>query len=68
MNAAVITAFDRPPQYGALADPVAGPGELLVDVIAVGLHHVTRGRICASRPRQAASTRSSTWSKPRCPP
>ncbi len=45
MHAAVITAFDQPPQYGELADPVAtGPDELLVEVLAAGLHHITRGR------------------------
>ncbi len=45
MKAAVITAFGQPPHYGDHADPVPhGPGEMLVDVLAVGLHHLTRGR------------------------
>jgi NADPH:quinone reductase-like Zn-dependent oxidoreductase len=45
MKAAAITSPDRPPQYGDYADPVPnGPGEMLVDVLAAGLHHITRGR------------------------
>lgn len=45
MKAAVITSFDRPPRYDDFADPIAeGPGEMLVDVLAVGLHHLTRAR------------------------
>ncbi|MGD0199025.1 MAG: zinc-binding alcohol dehydrogenase family protein [Solirubrobacteraceae bacterium] len=39
MNAAVVTSFDQPPQYQQfeVPQPTAG-GELLVDVLAVGLH------------------------------
>lgn len=45
MKAAVITSFDRPPRYGDFADPIPeGPEEMLVDVLAVGLHHLTRAR------------------------
>lgn len=45
MKAAVITAFDKPPHYGNFAEPVPqGPEEMLVDMLAVGLHHLTRGR------------------------
>lgn len=45
MKAAVITSFDQPPHYGDHTDPVPnGPGEMLVEVLAVGMHHVTRGR------------------------
>lgn len=45
MKAAVITSFDQPPRYGDYADPVCkGPGEMLVEVLAAGLHHVTRGQ------------------------
>ena len=45
MKAALITSFDRPPRHADIADPVPdGPDELLVDVLAAGLHHVTRGR------------------------
>lgn len=45
MKAALITAFNQPPRYQDLADPVPdAPGEMLLDVLAAGLHHVTRGR------------------------
>ena len=45
MKAAVITSFDSPPRYDDFADPIAeGPGEMLVDVLAVGLHPLTRAR------------------------
>lgn len=45
MKAAVITSFDRPPQYGDFAVPAPkGRGQMLIEVLAAGLHHVTRGR------------------------
>jgi NADPH:quinone reductase-like Zn-dependent oxidoreductase len=45
MKAAVITSFDQPPCYDDFADPVAnGREEMLVDVLAVGLHHLTRSK------------------------
>lgn len=45
MKAAVITSFDQPPRYGDFPDPAPnGPEEMLVEVLAVGLHHLTRGR------------------------
>ena len=45
MKAAVITAFDQPPHYGNFDEPVPkGPEEMLVEVLAAGLHHLTRGR------------------------
>lgn len=45
MKAAVVTSFEKPPRYSDFADPTpAGPGEMLVEVLAAGLHHVTRGR------------------------
>ena len=42
MNAAVIYDFAAPPRYSTFADPVAGQGELLVEVIASGLHPVVK--------------------------
>lgn len=42
MKAAVVTSFDRPPQYADFPDPVAGEGEVLIDVKAAGLHQVVR--------------------------
>ncbi|QIL90966.1 zinc-binding alcohol dehydrogenase family protein [Microbulbifer sp. SH-1] len=45
MKAAVITSSDQPPRYSDFPDPTPnGPGEILVEVLAVGLHHLTRGR------------------------
>jgi NADPH:quinone reductase-like Zn-dependent oxidoreductase len=45
LKAALITSYDAPPQYCDVPDPPAvQPGEMLVDVLAAGLHHVTRGR------------------------
>ncbi len=42
MNAAVVHAFDAPPRYTSFADPVAGDGELVVNVTAAGLHPIVR--------------------------
>lgn len=45
MKAAVITSFDQPPHYGDFPEPEPkGSGEMLVEVLAAGLHHLTRGR------------------------
>ncbi len=39
MHAAVVRSFDRPPRYETYDSPEAvGPDELVVDVLAVGLH------------------------------
>jgi NADPH:quinone reductase-like Zn-dependent oxidoreductase len=39
MNAAVVTSFDEPPHYQSFAIPEpTGAGQLLVDVLAAGLH------------------------------
>src|ERR1700761_9100161 len=38
MNAAVVTSFAEPPRYQRFAVPSPAPGELLVDVLAAGLH------------------------------
>lgn len=42
MNAAVVHAFDAPPRYTSFAEPVAVEGEILVDVIAAGLHPIVK--------------------------
>jgi NADPH:quinone reductase-like Zn-dependent oxidoreductase len=42
MNAAVVEAFERPPRYAEFADPVAGDGEVLVEVKAAGLHPIVK--------------------------
>jgi NADPH:quinone reductase-like Zn-dependent oxidoreductase len=55
MHAALITSFDRPPQYAAVDDPVAiSADEVLVDVRAAGLH--PRVRSGASGAHYASST------------
>lgn len=42
MKAAVLSSFDTPPLYADFAEPVAsGRDEMLVEVLAVGLHHIT---------------------------
>jgi len=49
LKAAIITSLDRPPHYGDYADPVPNePDEMLVEVLAAGLHHVTRSRASGS--------------------
>lgn len=45
MKAVVITSFDQPPHYGDFAEPEPrGPDEMLVEVLGIGLHHVTLGQ------------------------
>jgi NADPH:quinone reductase-like Zn-dependent oxidoreductase len=38
MHAAVVRAFDHPPRYETVDPPVAAADEILVDVLATGLH------------------------------
>jgi NADPH2:quinone reductase len=42
MNAAVVHAFDAPPRYTSFAEPVAAEDEVVVDVIAAGLHPIVK--------------------------
>ncbi|MGC5341498.1 quinone oxidoreductase family protein [Streptomyces sp. DT24] len=45
MHAAVITSPDAPPAYGEYPDPAAtGEHDMLVEVLAAGLHHLTRAK------------------------
>src|SRR5262249_11838168 len=45
MHAAVVTAFDTPPRYLEFPDPVAhGKDEVVVDVLAAGLHPRVRSQ------------------------
>lgn len=45
MKAAVVTSFDSAPRYSEFPDPVAaGENELVVDVIAAGLHRRVRSQ------------------------
>ena len=50
MNAAVVTSFDEPPHYQQFDVPQpAGDGEILVDVLAVGLHPRVRTGAAGAR-------------------
>jgi NADPH2:quinone reductase len=42
MHAAVVEAFNRPPRYTEFPDPVAGDGEVLIEVKAAGLHPIVK--------------------------
>jgi len=45
MHAAVVTSFDSPPLYAEHPDPVAeGANEMVVDVVAAGLHMLVKSR------------------------
>ncbi|HEY4238709.1 MAG TPA: zinc-binding alcohol dehydrogenase family protein [Kofleriaceae bacterium] len=43
MKAAVLHGPDRVPAYEDFADPAPAAGEIVVDVLAASLHHLTRG-------------------------
>ncbi|MFF3940930.1 quinone oxidoreductase family protein [Streptomyces phaeofaciens] len=45
MRAAVLTSYDTPPIYGEYPDPAAtGEHDMVVEVLAAGLHHLTRAK------------------------
>ena len=44
MHAAVVTSFDQSPRYESFDDPVPGDGELLLEVVAAGLHPRVRSQ------------------------
>ena len=49
MHAAVVTSFDRPPAYAPFEEPVAtGEDEVVVDVLAAGLHPRVRSEASGS--------------------
>lgn len=49
MKAAVVTSYGRPPRYADFPDPRAGgPDELVVDVLAAGLHPRVRSQAAGS--------------------
>jgi NADPH:quinone reductase-like Zn-dependent oxidoreductase len=49
MHAAVVRSFDQPPTYDVFDEPaVAGPGEVLVEVVAAGLHPRVRSAAAGS--------------------
>lgn len=55
MNAAVVHSFDAPPRYATFQDPVANEAEILLDVIAAGLHPVVRALASGSHYRSTAA-------------
>ena len=48
MHAAVVTSFDTPPRYQEFPAPAPGDGEILIDVIAAGLHPRVRSQASGS--------------------
>ena len=48
MHAAVVTTFDEPPHYQQFDIPRPGAGEILVDMLAVGLHPRVRSGAAGS--------------------
>ena len=42
MNAAVVSSYDAAPRFGSFEEPVAGEGEVLVNVSAAGLHPIVK--------------------------
>ncbi|MEU4557131.1 zinc-binding alcohol dehydrogenase family protein [Actinoplanes sp. NPDC023936] len=49
MHAAVLSSFDAPPVYRDHPEPVAtGADEMVVEVLAAGLHHLTRAKATGS--------------------
>jgi len=43
IRTALVEAFGEPPRERGIPAPFARPGQEIVDVLAVGVHHVTRG-------------------------
>lgn len=48
MHAAVVTEFGRPPVWQEFSDPVPAAGEVVVDVVAAGLHPRVRSQAAGS--------------------
>lgn len=44
MKAAIVSSFDRVPEYGEFEEPVAQAGEVLIKVSAAGLSQLVRGQ------------------------
>lgn len=43
INVALVEELGAAPRFRSVPEPVAGPGQEIVDVLAVGIHQVTRG-------------------------
>lgn len=44
MKAAVVESFDKPPRYGTFREPIAGEGEVLIEVRAAALSNLVKGQ------------------------
>jgi NADPH:quinone reductase-like Zn-dependent oxidoreductase len=55
MKAAIVTELGKPPVYADFKEPVAGEGEVLIDVSAAPLSHVTRYRASGTHYSSAGS-------------
>jgi NADPH:quinone reductase-like Zn-dependent oxidoreductase len=44
VGAALVYSYDHPPRYGETPEPVAGSGEVVVDMLAAALHPLVKGR------------------------
>ena len=53
MNAAVVHAFDAPPRYTSFEEPVPAEDELVVKLIATGLHPVVKALAAGSHYRSS---------------
>ena len=69
MKAAILHSADSVPVYGDFAEPAAGPGSQVVDLVAAGIHHrhpVGGGRPALRQRRglPASSPASTRWPAP----
>lgn len=55
MNAAVVHSFDAPPRYATFPEPVPTEAEVLLDVIAAGLHPVVKALASGAHYRSTAA-------------
>src|SRR5215469_6630162 len=55
MKAAIVTELGKAPLYADFVEPVAADGELLIDVAAAPLSHVTRYRASGTHYSSAGS-------------
>ena len=67
MKAAIITELGKPPVYAHFKEPVLAAGEVLIDVSAAPLSHVTRYRASGTHYSSAgrpAFCRRPRWRRP----
>jgi hypothetical protein len=59
MKAAVMLSADSVPVYGDFAEPAAGPDSEVAELVAAGIHHVTRSVAAGRHYGSDGPTRSS---------